>query len=233
MELLRSLRPDQVIVATGAIRSMPDLPGSDLNHVFSGDDLRGMMLGESSVALKRKTGLVTRLVTRIGAALGVTNKLELVRGVTRRWMPLGQRIVIIGGELVGVELAEFLVERGRTVTVIEEAARFGKGLTVVRRMRLIPELREHGVALFAQARDIRVTPNDVVFSTADGERHVVRADNVIIAKGAHGDPTLANSLRAEGFDVTDIGDCRDVTYIEGAIRGAARATLGEAAIPVV
>ena len=32
-------------------------------------------------------------------------------------MPLGDTIAIIGGELVGIELAEFLHERGRTVTV--------------------------------------------------------------------------------------------------------------------
>ena len=231
-DLLRMLAPDRVIVATGAVRDMPAIPGSDMDHVFSGDDMRKMMLGESSDALKRKTGLATRLATKIGAATGVTANLDFVRKATRQWMPLGDRIVIVGGELVGVELAEFLVERGRTVTVVEEGDKFGKGLTVVRRMRLIPELRDHGVALFAGAGDVRITKEGVAFSTAQGPQ-LVAADNVIVAKGAHGDTSLADALRAEGFAVTAIGDCTGVGYIEGAIRGAARAVLGEAAIPAV
>lgn len=232
-ELLRTLEPDEVIVATGAVRDMPPIPGSDLDHVFSGDDMRKMMLGESSDALKRKTGLATRLATKIGAATGMTANLDFVRKATHQWMPLGDRVVIIGGELVGVELAEFLVERGRTVTVVEEGPKFGKGLTVVRRLRLIPELREHGVALFAEAKDIRITPEGVAFATPDAEAHLIPADTVIVAKGAHGDTSLADALRSNGFKVKEVGDCTGVGYIEGAIRGATRAVLGEEAIPQV
>ncbi len=231
-ELIRSLRPDHVIVAVGAVRDLPPIPGADLDHVFSGDDMRKMMLGESSDALKRKTGLATRLATKIGAATGMTANLDFVRKATHQWMPLGDRIVIIGGELVGLELAEFLTERGRKVTVIEETSNFGRGLTLVRRMRLIPELREHGVALFADATDVRITKEAVTFQDAEGA-HAVPADHVIVAKGARGDSTLADTLRAAGFAVTEAGDGTGVGYIEGAIRGASRAVLGEAAIPQV
>ena len=40
-------------------------------------------------------------------------------------------------------------------------------------------------------------------------------------------------LRAAGFTVQVAGDCTGVGYIEGAIRGASRAVLGEEAIPLV
>ncbi|MBU6253581.1 MAG: FAD-dependent oxidoreductase, partial [Alphaproteobacteria bacterium] len=110
--LVADLKPDAVIVATGAVRGMPDLPGSDLPHVYSGDDMRKLMLGESSDDLRRKTGLMTRLATKVGAMTGATANLDLVRKATHAWMPLGKNIVIIGGELVGIELAEFLHERG-------------------------------------------------------------------------------------------------------------------------
>lgn len=221
--LLKSLAPDAVLVATGAVRDMPPLPGADLPHVLSGDDMRALMLGEESAALKRKMGWAARMATRLGAATGASANLELVRQASRQWMPLGQRIVIIGGELVGLELAEFLAERGRTVSVVDEAARLGAGLTVVRRMRLLDELGEHGVALFPQAAGLRIEKDAVHFAARDGALHALAADHVIVARGARADLALAGQLRAEGFAVHTAGDCEGVGYIEGAMRGAARA----------
>lgn len=222
-ELLRSLKPDAVVVATGARRSMPPLPGGELPHVFSGDDLRRLVLGESSAALEKKTGWATRLATRIGAATGMTSNLDFVRKATRQWMPLGKRIAIVGGELVGLELAEFLSERGRTVNVVDEASRLGAGLTLVRRMRLIEELQEHGVGLHANASDIRIETGHVRFTDAKKQAQSIDADHVIVAKGASGDLTLADQLQAAGFAVHLVGDCRGVSYIEGAMRSAAEA----------
>jgi NADPH-dependent 2,4-dienoyl-CoA reductase/sulfur reductase-like enzyme len=138
-------------------------------------------------------------------------------------MPLGQNIVIIGGELVGIELAEFLHERGRTVTVVDEAPRFGKGLMLVRRMRILAELAEHGVSLQPGASDIAIDKDAVRFVDASGAAQSVPADNVIVAKGAEGNLTLAERLRAEGFTVETVGDANGVGYIEGAMRGAANA----------
>ena len=86
--VLAELRIDEVVVATGARRDMPDIPGSDLPHVFSGDDMRNMMLGESSDALAGKTSLLTRIATKAGAATGLTANLDFVRKATRTWMPL-------------------------------------------------------------------------------------------------------------------------------------------------
>jgi len=219
-ELLAALGPDHVIVATGAVRGMPDIPGNDLPHVFSGDDMRKLMFGESSDELRRKTSLFTRMATRIGAATGITANLGLVRKATRAWMPLGRRVVIIGGELVGIELAEFLHERGRMVTVIEEAPRLGKGLTLVRRMRILSELAEHGVELCGGASEVTIGRDAVTFTDQSSATRAVPADSVIVARGAAGDLSLAEALRAAGFAVTTIGDANGVGYIEGAMRGA-------------
>jgi 2,4-dienoyl-CoA reductase-like NADH-dependent reductase (Old Yellow Enzyme family) len=220
-ELVRSLRPDHVIVATGAARTRPDIPGAEQRHVFDGDELRSLMLGEDSESLRAKTSLLTRLVNRIGAVTGANANLGLVREATRRWMPLGEEIVIVGGDLVGLELAEFLNARGRKVTVVDEPAQFGSGLALLRRMRLLEDLVEHGVVLQQGVSDIRIDARAVSFRDGAGERQAAPADHVILAKGAHGDMRLAEILRAEGFDVRASGDCTGVGYIEGALRSAA------------
>jgi 2,4-dienoyl-CoA reductase-like NADH-dependent reductase (Old Yellow Enzyme family)/NADPH-dependent 2,4-dienoyl-CoA reductase/sulfur reductase-like enzyme len=222
-DLLTSLAPDHVVVATGALRSMPPIPGADLAHVLSGDDMRDMMLGANSKALKEKTSLVTRIATRAGAATGLTSNLEFVRKATHAWMPLGKNVVIVGGELVGLELAEFLAERGRVVTVVDEVPRFGSGITMVRRLRLLAELREHGLGMYPASKDICIEPGNVRFTDRGGEPHVVPADHVIVAKGTTGDSTQADTFRDAGLLVHEIGDGTGVGYIEGAMRDAMEA----------
>lgn len=222
-ELLRTLGIDTVIVATGAVRDKPPIPGGDRANVYSGDDMRAMLLGESSAELRRKTSLATRLATKLGAATGATANIPFVRKATRAWMPFGRHIVIIGGELVGIELAEFMLERGRTVTVIEEAPRLGRGLTLVRRMRALAELAEQGAALHGGATAVAIEDHAVRFTDAAGSVRRVVADHVIVARGAEGDLSLSRALEAAGFSVHSIGDATGVSYIEGAIRSAADA----------
>lgn len=232
-ELIHSLRPDHVIIATGAVRSMPPLEGADLPHVLSGDDLRQLMLGESRAVGSAKIGAWTTMLAKIGAWTGLSGNLGVVRSLTRYWMPFGRRVVILGGELVGLELAEYLLERGREVTVIEEGEKLGRGLTLVRRMRLIAELRNHGAMLVVGASDVSIDPREVLFTDGCGKASRVAADHVIVAKGAVGSSALADRLRRDGLAVTEIGDGLGVGFIEGAIRGAARAVLGDQAIPQI
>ena len=222
LALVRSLDPDAVVVATGAIRSMPAIPGADRPFVFDGDEMRKLVLGQDLGALAAKTGAGTRALLKAGALTGLSRNLGLVRTASRAWMPLGQHIVIIGGELVGMELAEFLTLRGRRVTIIDPAPKPGAGLQIVRRWRLLHELHELGVAIQSNSADIAIGDQFVSYRNAHGQTRRVGADHVIVAQGARGDLTLAETLRQAGFAVHTAGDCEGVGYIEGAMAAAAR-----------
>jgi 2,4-dienoyl-CoA reductase (NADPH2) len=220
-ELLRSLNPDEVVVATGAVRSMPPIAGAERPNVFSGDDMRKLVLGQDLASLSDKVDIKTRLALAAGAMTGLTRDLGLIRWASNSWMPLGKRVVIIGSELVALELAEFLAHRGRIVSVVDEAAKFGAGIQIVRRWRVLHEARELGVALLPCAQDIRIGDGAVAYVNPHGQERSIAADHVIVAKGAHGDLTLAEALKAAGFIVHTAGDCNGVGYIDGAMSSAA------------
>ncbi|MBY0508630.1 MAG: FAD-dependent oxidoreductase [Rhodospirillaceae bacterium] len=221
-EALKAMAADEVIVATGATRSMPDIPGATRANVFSGDDMRRLVLGQDMDRLAGKTSLLTRLAMKVGDLTGLTKSPGFIRLASRVWMPLGKRVVIIGGELVGLELAEFLAERGREVTVIDEAAKFGTGLQVVRRWRVLADLHELGVTLVPEAREIAIGDKFVSYVNPNSQTRSLMADHVIVAQGAQGEVSLAESLKNAGFVVHVAGDCTGVGYINKAIADAAR-----------
>lgn len=221
-ERLKQLGVEEVIVATGAQREMPDnIPGSAQDFVFSGEEMRALVLAEKHPELLRKTSTFTRIMAATGATTRLTSIPEVVRQISRIWMPLGKKITIIGAELVGLELAEFLAERGRNVTVIDSAPQAGKGLYLVRRMRLLDELNHLGVTLITKADDINIGDKHVNYSNYRGQQRRIDVDHVIVAKGATGDTTLAEQLTESGFKIHTIGDCNGVSYIEGALESAA------------
>ena len=142
-----------------------------------------------------------------------------MRKLSHVYMPLGKRVCIIGGGLVGLEVAELLAERGRQVTVREAGRDLGAELSLVRRWRVLHQLKEHGVELHRNAAVREITADRVMFTQGESEAHTV-ADNVIIAVGAEPDSDLRQQFASLKVDLHSIGDSAEIGYIEGAIRSA-------------
>lgn len=210
--------PDHIIVATGAVRAAPDIPGKQQRHVFDGDELRGVLFGDKPRAVAKLAGW-QRLMLRVARLSQVLRNIRLLRLLSKLWMPIADEVVIIGGGLVGLELAEYLVERGRKVTVLEPGPDLGAELAIVRRARVLHLLREHGAVIHSKASAIRISADAVSFEL-EGEPQSLPAKQVIIAMGAQPDGSLATALAGSGAQVHRIGDCREVGYIDGAMLDA-------------
>lgn len=218
---IRALAPHAVVVATGAIRRAPPIAGKDRPHVHDGMSLCALLLGENGDDAAGKASLTQRLALGAARAVGITNNPDLVRKASKLWMPVGDRVVIIGGEIVGLELAEFLHERGRQVTVVDDVAQFGRGLSPTRRSVMLEHLPDDGIVLHEGASEIAIGEKAVTFVGANGAPVEALADTVIIAKGAEVNTGLYDELTAAGIDAHMVGDCQGVGYILGAVRTAA------------
>jgi 2,4-dienoyl-CoA reductase (NADPH2) len=140
-----------------------------------------------------------------------------MRQLSKVWMPLGKRIVMIGGGLVAVELAEFFLERGREVTLLDEGGTFGKELMLVRRWRNMADIEKLGVKLIGNVRVVEISDRAVTFVNANNQESSIPADQVIVTSGITSNTALADEITAAGFEVHMAGDCSSVTYIEGAV----------------
>jgi len=211
-----ALAPDVVVIATGATRDLPAVPGADLPHVWTGDSLRDAMTGRGSMPA---AGRGARMVLGVARALRLTTSAARVRSLSRRWLPLGRRVCVLGGGLVGLELAEFLAERGRSVTVLEHGPAAGLPMAAPRRWTAVRRAAAHGVDIAREATVVEITSDEVLYEVA-GERRRVAADAVVVAGEVRARAPLAAELAELGLDVHVIGDAAEVGYIEGAIHSA-------------
>ncbi len=207
---------DSVVVAVGADRRAPALAGKDQGHVLDGEELRDMLFAGNAHG---KLKFYQRLLLRLMHALKLNRDVDRMRSLSRLYMPVGKRVAIIGGGLVGVEVAELLAERGREVTILEPGRDFGAELSIVRRWRVLHGLKSHNVCLVPNAQVTAITAAELCYEQ-DGEAQRVVVDTVIVAQGAQANTTFEHALREAGVDVHNIGDSAHIGYIEGAIRSA-------------
>ncbi|WP_186628506.1 FAD-dependent oxidoreductase [Rhodococcus sp. BP22] len=213
---IKALDADVVVVATGAVRERPSVPGGDLPHVHTGDTLRALMTGAGDTS---QVPPFLRTMAKLGKLSGITKRPALIRAVTRKFLPMGKNVVVVGGSLVGLELAEFLAERGRNVTLLEEGQQLGVPMAMPRRWTAVRHAKEHGVVIHRNATVQRITKDHVEFRVGD-ETLTAPAAMVVVASGVSAQAPLAEALAGVVADVQVVGDAVSVDYIEGAIHTA-------------
>lgn len=199
-QLVRQIKPDAVIVAAGSRTVAPEIAGIHRSIVVT------------TSALQAQVELPMRLFGGY-----------LVEQATKVWLPIGKRVVLIGGLMQGTELAEFLVKRGRQVVMTEPSEQLGTGLLEVHRTRLLEWLREKGCTTMASVKYEEITDSGVALLTQDGVRQHLEADSVIVLPVRQADLSWAASLQAPGREVHIVGDCSQPGMIVDAVEAGHRA----------
>ncbi len=194
------VEPDVLIVAAGGTHDVPRVPGMDKGNVVTSSELHGRL----------KTFL--RFFSPVA-----------LRWLTRFWMPLGKRVVVVGGGVHGCQVAEFLVKRGRKVVIVDTAPEIGQGLLeTLLKPYLLNWLVEKGVVLMAGVRYEEVTDKGLTVTTKDGLRETIEADTIVTAMPLRPNQDFADSLAGSVPETYIIGDAREPDMIIDAIADGSR-----------
>jgi len=179
VEEVNGIRPDVIILATGIIPFVPEIPGVDRENVLGAE--------------------------------------EVLSGCE-----VGERVVVVGGELVGCETAEFLADGGKKVTIMRRGREMATSIEPMARALLLRRLREKGVEMVAgvQAYE-RITERELVFINEHGLKDSREFDTLVLACGALADNSLAPKLTGKDADTHIIGDCRKPRNLVSAIHEGA------------
>jgi 2-enoate reductase len=188
-------------------------------------------LGEEITPRKIREFAPDALVVAIGASpiIPKINCLEEIRtlSVTEALLNperVGRKPVILGGGITGCEVALYLAQQKRDVTIVEklpglmglEEVGYGYTTAVLTRM-----LRESGVRACLNSEVLEVTPSTALI-TFGGMEIEVEADTLVLSTGLKPDQNLVDPLVSGCSESYVIGDCASPGRIFDAIHDGDR-----------
>jgi pyruvate/2-oxoglutarate dehydrogenase complex dihydrolipoamide dehydrogenase (E3) component len=171
---VKKLKPDVVVLATGATPLVPKIQGIDNKKVVFAEEVL------------------------VGAETG-------------------HRVVVIGGGLVGCETAEFLVEKGKVVTIVEMLQEMALDVNMSYKIALINRLTAGRMTMLTGAECQEISEKFVVVTTKDGQEQTIEADSVVLAVGAKPNIKLLKSIKDSVPEIHLVGDCVEPRRIINAV----------------
>jgi 2,4-dienoyl-CoA reductase (NADPH2) len=200
---IRALKPDVLFLAAGGLSFVPDIPGINGPNVVSG------------AALHQRLKMALQFLEP-----------ETLRSLSKFYMPIGKNVVVIGGALQGCELAEFLMKRGRHVTIVDKADVLGDGLVMAMKEQLFAWFEEKQVPMISGVKEyVEINRKGLVIVNREGLRQTLEADTIIPAYPLMPNRMLQKELAALVAEVYPVGDCADPKIIADAIGSAMMAAL--------
>lgn len=151
--------------------------------------------------------------------LGDQNKVFTAEDVLLDKVDTGENVVVVGGGLVGCELALHLAEKGKKVSLVEIQDKLlavnGPLCHANSEMleRLVPF---KGVEVYTSSKVVDTTEKTAVVDV-NGELKEIEADSIVLAVGYTSEKSLYEELKFDIADLHVIGDARKVANIMYAI----------------
>ena len=193
-ERIEALKPDAVVLATGGVLSAPPVE-SDKSKVVTTPQLHKQVKPWLRLFGTRFLGWATHL-----------------------YLPVGREVVVIGAGLHGLEAGEFLVKRGRKVTIVEPTDKIGEGVIDFRLGLSLDWFERKGVKIITGARSIKVTKRGLTYEDKDGQKHEIGADTVMPTAPILPNEKLYQALEGKVPELYLIGDGKESGMIVHAIR---------------
>lgn len=120
---------------------------------------------------------------------------------------VGKKVLVVGGGMVGCEVADFLGELGHEVTVIELRDQLGPDVIPEHRKFLMKDFDTYKVQGVTGAKVAQFFTDGVSYTLADGtEGRLEGFDNVVLAMGYRNNDTISEEIKKIVAETYVIGD---------------------------
>jgi 2,4-dienoyl-CoA reductase-like NADH-dependent reductase (Old Yellow Enzyme family)/thioredoxin reductase len=121
-------------------------------------------------------------------------------------------ILVVGGDQIGMQAADYLSEGGRKVCVAEAHNHFAEKLAANDRWYLIARTMEKGVRRVKNVSNIEIGSDDSVWLHTDkGREQLPGIDTIVFASERKSNRSISEIAKARGIETYIVGDAADVT----------------------
>jgi 2,4-dienoyl-CoA reductase (NADPH2) len=131
---------------------------------------------------------------------------------------VGQRVVVLGGERMGLVCAEYLSALGKQVTLVERGRRLGEDVLPTFRWRHAAWVKEYGIQTLTGAQVREVRADGVAILDAEGSERLLPADSVVLAGPRESRQELVSGLEFSADELYVVGDAVRPRSVHNAIR---------------
>lgn len=123
----------------------------------------------------------------------------------------GDSILVVGGDQIGLQVADYLSEGGKKLYVTEKGAHFAEKMATNDRFYLIPRVMGKGVKRYRNVQEIEILPADEVWVVTDrGREKLPEINTIVLASERRPNIFLAEVSERKGIDTHIIGDASGV-----------------------
>lgn len=135
---------------------------------------------------------------------------------------VGQKVVVVGGGLVGCEIAYGYAKEGKEVTIVEalDDILLVNDVPQMNKMFLQDAFEHYGTRVMTGTSLKAVTDAGAVVARGDGSEETIDADTVVMSIGYRPLPSMAADLAGCGASVYEIGDGAHVGNVLTCIQDA-------------
>jgi 2,4-dienoyl-CoA reductase-like NADH-dependent reductase (Old Yellow Enzyme family)/thioredoxin reductase len=134
----------------------------------------------------------------------------------------GDKVVVIGGGEVGCEVAWYLAEKGKKVTIVEMLGNLADDVNMFSRFYMLDKLTELNVDMQTGTTAQEITDKGVIAVDMGSSKKLIEADTVVLAIGFKPNNELEKKLKRIAPEIYTIGDCVKPGKIGEAISGGSR-----------
>lgn len=131
---------------------------------------------------------------------------------------VGERVVILGGERLGLVCGQHLASLGKHLTIVEPGRRLAKDVIPTYKWRYAVWVKEHRIDTLTSAKVKEFRADAVVAVDAEGSELVLPADSIVVAAPRVSRQGLASALEFFTDELHIIGDAVSPRSVHHAIR---------------
>ena len=148
---------------------------------------------------------------------GMTEEVLILEDLMTGQVAAADEIAIIGGGSSGCELAEWLLDQGKKVFIIEKRRQLAAGLENMTRLDLLMRLKKKGLVRYTSSTVTQIDEYGVQIINKDGQEEKILANQVVVATGYQPDQALYRELQKQTPSVLLIGDAAEARGIHEAV----------------